>query len=157
MKFSLGVCVAALLAAPSFSRDAPVAIATWAPPRACAVIAGGVPLRATGPTADVLLAEFERGWPRDWSRRSALRNQPFTSTRLRAVVTDLACLSALPGGERIVARTARPLFQSRRHGTTAFEQLDEVARGAAVDPGVRAAARTFHAQMRYEVDMPRLE
>ena len=38
----------------------------------------------------------------------------------------------------------------------AFEQLDEVARGSTVDPAIRAAARTLHAQMRFRVDDVRL-
>lgn len=130
-------------------------LAAWTAPPACAVVMRTEPLRSEVRSADVLLADFRRDWPRDWSSRSRLRNQPFDAAGLRAVVTDLACLSVLPGGERVVVRAARPLFESGRHGTAAFEQLDEVARGAGIDGGVRAAARIFHAQMRFEVDRER--
>lgn len=131
---------------------APYTLAAWTAPPACAIVARRTPLRSEAVSADILLADFSRDWPLDWRSRGRLRDQPFNSSALRAVVTDLACLSALPGGERIVTRAARPLFESGRHGKAAFEQLDEVARGAAVDGGIRAAARSFHAMMRYEVD-----
>ena len=127
-------------------------LAAWVAPPACAIAARETAISADAPAADILLASFQRDWPHDWRTRGRLRDQPFSNAALRAVVTDLACLSALPGGERVVARAARPLFESGRHGKRAFEQLDEVARGAAINPGVRAAARVFHAQMRYEVD-----
>lgn len=133
----------------------PYRLAAWNSPPACAVVMRTEPLRNEVRSADLLLANFRRDWPRDWSSRSRLRNQPFDAAGLRAVVTDLACLSALPGGDRVVARAARPLFESRRHGAAAFERLDEVARGSGIDGGVRAAARTFHAQMRFEVDQER--
>lgn len=122
------------------------------PTGGCAMIGGGSPSRS----ADLLLAGFARSWPVEWRSRGRLRNQPFTPEAMRRTVTELACLAALPGGDKVVADTARPLFESRRHGGLAFDQLDEVARGAAVDPALRAAARSFHAQMRFEVDTPRL-
>ena len=106
-------------------------------------------------TGDIVLAEAQRVWPVEWRSRGSLRSQPFTPLQLRRTVTDLACLSALPSGDRVVTRMARALFESRRHGAAAFEQLDDVARSDAVDPPVRAVARTFHAQMRFEVEDPR--
>ncbi|WP_419815593.1 hypothetical protein [Glacieibacterium sp.] len=148
--------VAVAAPSPPIDGRAPVQLATWAGPPACAIIARITPLENTPATTDVLLAEFRRSWPVQWQTRGRLRSQRFGPAALRSVVTELACLAALPGADRQVFHASRPLFESRRHGRHAFEQLDEVARGAMVDPGVRAAARTFHANMRYEVDMERL-
>ena len=130
-------------------------LARWSPPPACAVIAGNAAFRSEAFAGDALLARFQRDWPVEWRSRGTLAHQPFSRTAMRAVVSDLACLAALPGGERLVTRAARPMFESRRHGVIAFEELDEVARGTGVHPGVRAAARTFHAEMRFAVDDPR--
>lgn len=127
-------------------------VTDWQAPPACAAIARAEP----GAPADAYLAELRRTWPRDWQTRGRIGDQPFQTAALRALVTDLSCLSALPGGERVVVETARPLFASRRHGRAAFEQLDEVARGSTVDPAIRAAARMLHAQMRFRVDDVRL-
>ena len=143
--------VVALAPAPTTGGHGAPVLATWST-SACAVIAQG---GASARSSDVILADFTRTWPQDWRSSSRLRRQPFTPTQLRATVTELACLATLPGGDRVVADLARPLFGSR-HGAAAFDQLDEVARGATVDPGVRAAARSFHAHMRFEVDTPRL-
>ena len=128
-----------------------VRLATWSAPAACAAIA-----RAEPSGADTYLADLRRTWPRDWRTRGRIDDQPFGTAGLRALVTDLSCLSALPGGETVVVDTARPLFASRRHGRAAFEQLDEVARGSSVDPAIRAAARTLHAQLRFSIDDVRL-
>lgn len=127
-------------------------LATWRAPAACAAIARA----EVGLPADAYLGELRRTWPRDWQTRGRIGDQPFDTAALRALVTDLSCLSALPGGEAVVVEIARPLFASRRHGRAAFEQLDEVARGSAVDPAIRAAARVLHAQMRFRVDDVRL-
>ncbi|TRW17377.1 hypothetical protein [Glacieibacterium frigidum] len=127
-------------------------VTAWTAPPACAAIARAEP----GVPADVYLADLRRTWPRDWQTRGRLGDQPFETAALRSLVTDLSCLSALPGGESVVIETARPLFASRRHGRAAFEQLDEVARGSTVDPAIRAAARQLHAQMRFRIDDPRL-
>ena len=148
--------VAAASPPPRRRGRAPVQLATWVAPPACAIIARITPAETIPASTDLLLADFRQNWPRDWQSRGRLRNQPFGPATLRNVVTDLACLAALPGADRQILHAARPLFESRRHGRNAFDQLDEVARGAMIDPGVRTAARTFHANMRYEVDMERL-
>ena len=127
-------------------------VVAWQAPPACAAIARAQP----GAPADAYLAELRRTWPTDWQSRGRISDQVFGNAQLRGIVTDLACLSALPGGETEVVETARPLFSSRRHGKAAFEQLDEVARGSTIDPAIRSAARQFHAQMRYRVDEVRL-
>jgi hypothetical protein len=135
------------VAAPTRRGD----VATWSSPSACAAIARAEPV-----AAEAYLSRLRADWPRDWQTRGRLADQPFSTATLRTVVTDLSCLSALPGGEAVVAETSRALFASNRHGKAAFDQLDEVARGRDIDPAIRAAARTFHAQMRYTVGEVRL-
>ena len=146
----IAVMAGIFAAAPGLA--APAAMASWAAPEACIAVALAKPVPAG---AEPLLARFDRTWPDAWQTRGRLAKQPFTTASLRAVVTDLACLSTLAGSDDIV-KDARALFASKRHGKAAFDLLDGVARGTGTDPAIRTAARIFHAQMRFEVDDVRL-
>lgn len=123
-------------------------IAGWAGPGGCAL-----PGRVAPAEAERLLADFARAYPQAWRRH--VDRVALTPGELRRIVTALACLSPWPAADPAVPRAALPLFASDRHGRRAFELLDGIARDAAAPSDLRAAARTFHADMRFHVDRRR--
>lgn len=138
---------------PVYAGPTTLAIDAWAGTGGCRTFDRAARLRGTPAygESDARLAEFDRAYPREWRRRGGIKDVEFTPAELRRAVTGLACLSTWPGADPLVPDAAAALFASRRHGTAAFEQLDGIARGGVVDPNLRAAARAFHAQMRYVV------
>lgn len=123
-------------------------IETWAGPGGCASVGRAAAIGAS----ERLLTDFDRAYPADWRRQGRIEKVVIEPDQLRRVVTGLACLSTWPAADPAVPMFALPLFASKRHGRAAFELLDGVARDAAVPSDVRAAARSFHAEMRFRVD-----
>ena len=147
---------ALIVAAPATARRAPdPPPAEWTDTAACTVASQPATVAADFANNDRMLKRFDADWPAAWRSQRLVRRAPIAAATLRRAVATLACLAALPGARAHVRDVARPLFASRRNGTAAFEALDGLARSAAVAPAVRAAARTFHAEMRFEVDDPR--
>ncbi len=120
----------------------------WAGPGGCPSVGRAPAIGAS----ERLMADFERAYPADWRRQGRIEKLAFEADQLRRVVTGLACLATWPAADPAVPKAALPLFASKRHGRLAFELLDGVARDAGVPSDVRAAARSFHAEMRFRVD-----
>lgn len=131
----------------SGAAAAPTLDDPWAGPGGCATAA-----RVDAPAAAELMSNFERGYPADWRRPNLIKRVDLDPERLRRAVVGLACLSTWPAADPSVPQAALPLFASKRHGKLAFELLDGVARDGATPPDVRAAARSFHAEMRFRVE-----
>jgi len=123
-------------------------IEAWAGPGGCASTGRAAAFGAS----EQLMTNFNRNYPADWRRRGRLEKIKLEPEQLRRVVTGLACLSTWPAADPAVPRAAVPLFASERHGRLAFELLDGIGRDANVPADVRAAARGFHAEMRFRVD-----
>jgi hypothetical protein len=117
-------------------------------------------LLAAAPTAcsadaqrspELLDAALAETLPLDLRRRGGIRRAELDGEVLEGTVADLACLAAWPGGDPKVRKAATPLFASKRYGAAAFAALDNVARTPGTDTALRAAVRTFSAQMYYAV------
>lgn len=132
----------------SAALPAPDPIAAWAGQSGCPSVSRAAAVGAS----EQLMTSFDQHYPADWRRRGRLEKVVLEPDELRRVVTGLACLSTWPAADPAVPRAAVPLFASKRHGRLAFELLDGVARDAIVPSDVRAAARSFHAEMRFRVD-----
>lgn len=143
-----GGSVTALTPAPMAGPALAVAdsSAPWAGPGGCAMA------DRTDASPDVLLADFERGYPADWRRPGRLNRLEFDSAELERVVIGLACLSTWPAAEPSVPKAATPLFASKKHGRRAFDLLETIARDANAPQDLRVAARVFHAEMRFRVE-----
>lgn len=98
------------------------------------------------------IAAFEQSYPDEYRSTGTLKDAAIAPEELRAIVTDLACLSTWPGAEQVVPRAATPLFASKRHGKAAFAALDSVALDPASDANMRASVRAFAIEMIYRVD-----
>ncbi|RVT93299.1 hypothetical protein [Sphingomonas crocodyli] len=128
--------------------DPEMAEAAVAPPLAQCVDYGTA--SAAGP-ADYR-TELDRSLPTDWRKRSRIAKAEVSQEQLRGLVSSLACLATWPGAERSVTKAAVPLFSSSRYGKASFAALDTTARDLDSDPGLRANARAFAANMHFLVD-----
>jgi hypothetical protein len=107
---------------------------------------------ATDPAQQqVVIDDFTRSYPAEYRSYGALRRTAITPDELRATVTGLACLATWPGAEKVVPRTATPLFASKRYGRAAFSTLAAVAQDPLSDANLRASVRAFSAEMVYRV------
>ncbi len=97
------------------------------------------------------LDAFEQGWPKAYRRTGSLKRVALGQSELRRVVTDLACMSSWPIGERRVPELATPLFRSERHRAAAFAALESIQRDPDTDANLKAVARSFSAEMRYRI------
>jgi hypothetical protein len=97
------------------------------------------------------LDAFERDWPKAYRRTGTLKRVDLGQSEMRRVVTDLACMSNWPIGERRVPELATPLFRSARHRAAAFAALESIDRDPDADANLKAVARSFSAEMRYRV------
>lgn len=139
---------AALMTSGAAAGPALDAIDAWAGPGGCASVTRAAAIGAS----DEVLANFDRHYPADWRRQGRIERVTLEADELRRVVTGLACLSTWPAADPAIPQAALPIFASRKHGRTAFELLEGVGRDAAVPSDVRAAARAFHAEMRFRVE-----
>ncbi|ATY31883.1 hypothetical protein [Sphingomonas psychrotolerans] len=97
------------------------------------------------------LDAFERDWPKAYRRTGTLKRVDLGQSELRRLVTDLACMSSWPIGERRVPELATPLFRSQRHRGAAFAALESIQRDPDTDANLKAVARSFSAEMRYRI------
>jgi hypothetical protein len=97
------------------------------------------------------LDAFERDWPKAYRRTGTLKRIELGQSEMRRVVTDLACMSSWPIGERRVPELATPLFRSARHRSAAFAALESIQRDPDTDANLKAVSRSFSAEMRYRI------
>lgn len=100
------------------------------------------------------LADFDESYPLVYRRESSLKKTDIAPEELRDIVTGMACLSTWPGAETLVPERATPLFRSRRYGAAAFSALERVAHDPATSANLKAAVRTFSAEMLYRANRP---
>ncbi|TGX52222.1 hypothetical protein E5A73_15585 [Sphingomonas gei] len=97
------------------------------------------------------LDTFERDWPKAYRRAGTLKRVQLGQSEMRRLVTDLACMSSWPIGERRVPELATPLFRSQRHREAAFAALESIQRDPDTEANLKAVARSFSAEMRYRI------
>jgi hypothetical protein len=124
----------------------PAAVSAATPDRACRTYE-----QASPRTQDVLVAEFQKSFPDQYRHDKLVKRAQIDPDQLRTLVTGLACFSTWPGAGAMVPEAATALFASKRYGAASFAALDTVARTPGTAPDLRAAVRTFSAQMRYQV------
>ena len=107
--------------------------------------------RATATTQADAIATFERDFPLEYRRSGTLKKIDIDPQEMRDMVAALACLSLWPAAEQRLPAVVTPLFASR-HGPAAFAALENISQGPGSNPHLRAAARSFAAEMRFRVE-----